>query len=341
MREVVATVSVDTEEDDWGSYAQSGASCRNIPHLLELHDLLAELGVRPTYLVNRAPLLTPESVEVLGRLAECPETEIGGHCHPWNTPPFTGEGVERSMMFKLPEAANTAKIGEVTRLIRSELGVQPLSFRAGRWAIGPTVSVGLAHHGYRVDASVTPFIDWTDQGGLDTWHAPSRPYRFRPERPFEPDPSGTMVELPTTIGFLGGRHRARAAIRRWLERSPLRHLSAVGVLDVLRVVRRRWLSPETSTARDMVALTDACLRSGEPVLGFTFHSCTLLPGATPFVRSEDDRKRFLGSIVTALRHCAESGVRFTTLSEAGELLFPGMITRRDRAPDTAPPSPTR
>ena len=319
----VLTVSIDTEEDDWGRYEPEGATTENIAHLVECHERMADCGARPTYLVNRPPLLDPDSVEILGALAGREEVEIGAHCHPWNTPPATGSGWERSMMSRLPAGANREKVAEVTRLILQELGSRPRTFRAGRWAFGPTVSAALAAEGYLVDASVSPFVDWTPEGGQDYIEAPYRPYRFHPERPFEPSPDGPMVEIPTTVGYLRGGHRRMARFRRSLERSVLARLKVVGLLGTAGVIQRRWLSPEHSSAADMLRLCEASLRSGERVLGLTFHSCTLLPGATPFVRDMRDRNRFLGSVEEVLRYASESGFEFRTLGEVGASILAG------------------
>jgi hypothetical protein len=317
----ILTVTIDTEEDNWGSYEPDGATTANIAHLRELHGRMAALGAHVTYLVNRPPLLAAESVAVLGDLAGGDEVEIGAHCHPWNTPPSTGSGPERSMMATLPLDANRGKVAEITRRIESELGVRPRSFRAGRWGFGPTVAAALAAEGYRIDASVSPFVDWTPDGGPDFLEAPFRPYRFHPERPLEPDPGGPMVEIPTTVGYLKGDPRRMARFRRSLERSFLARLKVVGLLGVSGVIQRRWLSPEHSSARDMIRLCAACLRSGQRVLDLTFHSCTLLPGATPFVRDDADRARFFRRIEDVLRFAGESGYAFGTLSEIGSALF--------------------
>jgi hypothetical protein len=321
MPEVSVTVTIDTEEDNWGSFAESGATSENIGHLPELQALFDRWGARATYLVNRPPLLSRPSVEVLGLLAARSEVEIGAHCHPWNTPPSTGAGAERSMMCDLPLEANRAKIGEITRRIEAELGVRPTSFRAGRWGFGPTVSMALAAEAYLVDVSVSPFVDWSGDGGPDFSVAPNRPYRFDPARPLVAAAAGPMVEIPTTVGFLRGDHRRRAALRRALGRSALRRLGVIGALNRAGLLTRRWLSPEASSAADMIRLAEACLRSGESVLGLTFHSCTLLPGATPFVRDEADRRRFLGAIEQVLRFCAESGLAFRTAGEVGAALL--------------------
>jgi hypothetical protein len=317
MYRAQVVVTIDTEEDNWGSFAETGATVRNIEHLPELQDRLSRFGARPTYLVNRPPLVSARSVEILGALAALPGVEIGAHCHPWNTPPSTGEGPERSMMCALPQERNRAKIAEVTERLREQLGVQPTSFRTGRWGFGPTVSAGLASLGYVVDASVTPFIDWRSEGGPDYSDARRHPYRFDPARPFTPDPHGSMVEIPTTVGFLGRWQEARSAVRRLAERDSLRGLRLIPVLEKAGLVRRRWLSPEQSSLQDILKLAEACLGAGVPVLDLSFHSCTLLPGATPFVRDENDLRRFLDTIEEFLRFTRESGAVFRNLSEVG------------------------
>lgn len=168
------------------------------------------------------------------------------------------------MMCNFGVEPNRAKIAAATRCVESELGVRPRSFRAGRWGFGPSVSMALAAEGYLVDASVSPFIDWTTDGGPDYSAAPNRPYRFRPERPLEPVPDGPMVAIATTVEFLRGNHRTLASVRLALSRSGLGKLGVIGALNCAGLLSRRWLSPETSRLDDMLRLAEACLRSGEP-----------------------------------------------------------------------------
>ncbi|MEX2048895.1 MAG: hypothetical protein WEB90_04895 [Gemmatimonadota bacterium] len=318
---VCVAVSIDTEEDNWGSYAQAGETTRNIAHLIELQDLFDRRGARPIYLVNRAPLLERAAVDVLGRVAARAGVEIGAHCHPWNTPPFTGASAERSMMAGLSDAENRGKIQEVGARMHSELGVRPRVFRAGRWGFGPSVARALVQEGYAIDTSVTPFMDWRNAGGPDYGDAPNEPYRFDPEAPLVPAPSGALVELPTTVGFLGDRDFRRAArMRRDLEAGRLTR-KFVGPFDRLGFFAKRWLSPENSTADTMIRLAESCVAVGQEYLQVTFHSSALLPGATPFVRTQDDRTEFLRRLDGFLAHCVASGYIFLTLSEIEARLF--------------------
>jgi hypothetical protein len=236
------------------------------------------------------------------------------------------------MMSGLPVEANRQKVAEITGLIERRLGVRPRTFRAGRWAFGTTVSTALVAEGYLADASVSPFVDWAAEGGPNYIEAPYRPYRFHPDRPFDPSPDGPMVEIPTTVGYLKGGHRRMARFRASIEKTILARLKVVGILSETGVLQRRWLSPEHSSASDMRRLCEACLRSGEPVLGLTFHSCTLLPGATPFVRDDGDRERLLRWIEEVLQYASGSGFVFRTLGEVAMSVLNGNVVTEGTQP---------
>ena len=311
-------VTIDTEEDDWGSYAPFGAAVENISRVPKLHELLGEYGVRPTYFVNYPPLLHKSSLDVLRSLRDDPTCEIATHCHPWNTPPFAALEEELvSMMCNLSVEANHEKLSVMTETLEEKLGVRPVSFRAGRWGFGPSVAMCLPALGYCVDSSVSPFVDWSRLGGPDYSQAPFQPYRFQPEAPLVPDATGPLVEIPTTVGFLRGDQSLMATTRRQLLRSPLRRVRLLGILDRLGLICFRWLSPETSTTRDLTRLSESIMRGGSRVLAMAFHSSTLLPGATPFVASNADLARFLDRIRRILAFWAEQEAEFVTVGELG------------------------
>ncbi|MEM7414168.1 MAG: hypothetical protein AAF389_01655 [Gemmatimonadota bacterium] len=313
---VDVSITIDTEEDDWDSYAPDGKSVGNILRLPDLQEVFDRWGARPTYLVNYAPLVDAGAVETLGALAARDDVEIGAHLHPWCTPPITLSGEDNSFMRDAPADDNRAKLATVVGLISSELGVQAKSFRAGRWGFGPTVSSVLADVGIEVDSSVSPLTDWRRMGGPDFTGAPLTPYRFSPADPVTPRPNGELAQLPPTVGFLSGDDRARQAIRAKLEASFLSKFKLVGIADRAGLLTRRWLSPELSSAGEMIRLAEGCVRRGRRFLNLTFHSGILLPGATPFVSDEDDRARFLAALDHVLGRFQQSGYRFRTLLEA-------------------------
>lgn len=320
---VQVMVTIDTEEDDWGSYDADGARVRNIAYLPDAHELFQRYGARPTFFVNRPPLLDSASLEVLSCLASDPAAEIAAHCHPWNTPPLEGPaGEDGSMMCNLSRETNRGKVAEITRLLDERLGVRPVSFRAGRWAFGPTVAGALHDLGYEVDSSVAPFVNWRRQGGPDFTGAQLEPYRFDPDEPLVPRSDGSLVEVPATVGSLKGSPGSQSRTRARLEEIELARHGLVGTLDRAGLFARRWLSPEVTRAADLIRLSENLVRHGTRTLGLTFHSCTLLPGATPFVRTQGDRVAFLAGIEGFLAHARDRGWTFSTVAEVAASVEP-------------------
>jgi hypothetical protein len=65
-------------------------------------------------------------------------------------------------------------------------------------------------------------------------------------------------------------------------------------------------------------LAETCLRRGYVNLNMSFHSTTLLPGKSPYVRSEADLDTFLASIEMVLKFAANAGFVFSPLAAALE-----------------------
>jgi len=94
----------------------------------------------------------------------------------------------------------------------------------------------------------------------------------------------------------------------------------VGILDRLGLAALRWLSPEVATGPEMIRLARTLVAGGVRFLNFTFHSPTLVPGLTPFVRSEADLRAFLGRIEQFLDFARSHGFRFAPLGRGPEIL---------------------
>lgn len=309
-------VTIDTEEDDWGSYRPTGASVENIRRLEDLTELWDRFGARPTYFVNYPPMDSPDASEVLRTLAARTDCEMGVHCHPWNTPPLReGPGEASSMMSRLSDEENEAKLRVLTQRFTDLFQIRPRIFRAGRWGFGPSVARPLHKLGYEADFSVSPCVDWSGTDGPDYSALSPVPYRFEPSDPFVPRSDGPLVEVPTSVGYLRGPQGFSGKARRALERSLLARWKVVGVLDTLGLLARRWISPETSSGGEMVKLASNLTRSGVRVLDLTFHSSALRPGLTPFVKTDAERKRLLARIEKFLEYCSRKGFRFSTAGE--------------------------
>jgi hypothetical protein len=313
-------ITVDTEEDLWAEYRREGNPVENIGALPMFQELADRYGAIPTYLVNWAVADAAASSRTLRGLVESGDCEIGMHCHPWNTPPFE-EPLDRyhSMLCSLPAALVARKLENLHTRIVERVGVVPVTFRAGRWGFSESVGRSLQKLGYTIDTSISPGVDWTKDHGPDYSKAPITPYRFDPSDYLTPAPFGPLLEVPPTIGFWQGHHAARLRIRKALLGSrAARGLRLPGLLDRTRLLNFGWLSPEPSDAASMIRIARRALRNGTRTLNLCFHSTSLVPGLTPFVRTRADRADFLQRIEVFLRFAAESGIVFSRLSDATE-----------------------
>ena len=127
-------------------------------------------------------------------------------------------------------------------------------------------------------------------------------------------PGGPLLEVPTTIGFL--QHNEAFCRRAIANQGLARRLHLRGILERAHIVNLRWLSPELSSARDMIALAKRLLREGCAYLNMSFHSTTLVPGKTPFVRTSEDLELFLRRTDELLRFVADQGVEFCGLAQS-------------------------
>jgi hypothetical protein len=310
-------ITIDTEEDDWGAYRTSNFSVENIAQIPRLQSLFDRYGAVPTYLLTY-PVVTNDSARGVFRdILARERCEIGAHCHPWNTPPFEELiNARHSMLCNLPSDTVARKIELLKSEITQALGVVPISFRSGRWGFGPHVAAALQQFGFRVDTSVTPFVDWSVYEGPDYRVAPLCKYRFNASDIQTPVPNGSLLEVPATIGFLQQNYELCRRVIGW--RAATSRLHMIGILERAGLVNLRWLSPELSTGKEMVRLAKTSLARGCSYLNMTLHSTTLLPGKSPYVRTEEDLETFLGHIELLLQFAANEGLAFSPLAKALE-----------------------
>ena len=288
-RETVVIVSIDTEEDNWRP-SRNGVAVGNIRELVRLGGFFDRLGVRPTYLVNYQVAIKPCAVEVLRDLGAAGNAEIGAHLHPWNTPPLDEAFIPRNTMLKnLPADLQLAKLERLTATLEQAFETSPRVFRAGRFGFGSGTVAALLHCDYRVDSSVTPFWNWEWlDAGPNFVGAPLDAYRLAPgDDVTRPAPNGELLEIPLSYGFSRGPFSFWDPTRRLLEAPPLRWLHLAGIVARIGVARRIVLSPELATTADMLTLSRRLLEHGVRHLQVFWHSPSLTPGLTPFVRSAD------------------------------------------------------
>jgi len=174
-----------------------------------------------------------------------------------------------------PESAIVSKLQTVHELF-GECGLQPRSFRGGRYSSGGPIHTVLKALGFTVDSSIVPFSSFPETGAPD----------FRSCDP-EPRCAGENVhrhgfwEVPLTLGFTRPNFRHWAARFAWFETPWLRSLRIGGMLANLGIVRRVWLNFETDSSDAMLQLLPVVRELGLPAVIFTVHSSSLVLNGNP------------------------------------------------------------
>ncbi|HNT42945.1 MAG TPA: hypothetical protein PKN85_00670 [Syntrophorhabdaceae bacterium] len=317
---VKVAITIDTEEDLWGEYTPAPCPVDNIDSIPLVQDIFDRYGAIPTYLVDYPVVIDDRASRLLRDIREKGGCELGTHCHPWNTPPYgDNASVKATMLCNLEEDAVRRKMENLHETFVARFGMAPVSFRAGRWGFGPAVARSIQDLGYRVDSSVTPLVDWSDYGGPDFFGAPRHPYRLNPASILEPAEDGSLLEAPPTTGFFQKNAELCGKVFRYVMKGNLtRRLKGIGLLEHSRLINLRWLSPELSSGEDMLLLAERLVRHGTSFLNMCFHSTSLLPGKSPFVRDGKDLRRFLLNIGMFLQYARDAGWNFIALKDIRE-----------------------
>lgn len=299
-------VTVDTEEEfDWDRPIEREAhTVQTVARLARFQQFCEAQGVCPIYLVDYPIISSPAAVAILREAVVAGKAEVGMQLHPWVNPPHEEEVTERnSFAGNLPEALERAKFRNLRDGIERQIGAPPLIYRAGRYGVGPNTAKILSDGGIAIDTSVRARFDYSAAGGPN--------FRDLPVRPWWIDRSAGLMELPLTTVYWGLLRQLGQTLYARLWRVPrLRGLLAkVGMLE------RIPLTPEGVTLDEALRGIDIAIDEGLPVLVFSFHSPSLAPGFTPYVRNEDDLDALYGWWRTAFAYLAKRGVAPTRVSE--------------------------
>ena len=298
-------LTVDTEEEfDWSKPLHpEGHTLHSVTRLARFQQFCEGQGVVPVYLVDYPVASSPFAAEVLRDAVTAGRAEIGVQLHPWVNPPF-GEQVNEFNSFagNLPPELEHAKFAKLRSTIEQAFGATPRIYRAGRYGVGPNTPAILKDHGIAIDTSVRARFDYSSEGGGN--------FRDLPIRPWWVDRPGGLMELPLTTVYWGGLARAG----HWLYPRLWRVPRLRGALARVGLLERIPLTPEGVNEVEARRGIKAAVREGLPVLVFSFHSPSLQPGHTPYVRSEEDLDAFYSWWRAAFALLAEHGVRPTTVT---------------------------
>lgn len=316
-------ITVDTEEDNWGDYRSTGCTLENITRIPALQRILDDFDVKPTYLITYPVATDQTAAAILGELLEAGKCEIGTHCHPWNTPPFEeAKSHVNTMLCNLPDDLQRRKISLLHETIQRRFNSSPVSFRSGRWGYSDVVARNLCRTGYKIDTSITPYTDWTDQHGPDFSDISPRGFRFADDETVQESRNGGLVEVPATIGYVGclsRNARVIGAIRKLAQGELARRARLMGILSRLMLAKKVWLSPENADLTDMIKLTRRMRSDGYGLINMVFHSSSLKHGLTPFVQARQDEETFLEKITGFLSFAREARIGSVRLCDTPRL----------------------
>jgi hypothetical protein len=269
---------VDTEEEGLfvGAYPRVPAGVRNVAELRRLEFVTREFGIPLTLLVSYPVARDPACCDVLLRWKDVLGAEIGAHLHPWNTPPFADlPWPEPIPSDRLPPELLRAKLQTLLAAIEDNLGVQPRSFRMGRWDFGRQVRRLLPEHGIQVDSSIVPCRHVV--GAPDNFLAPGDPFWLDTG-----DGRPRTIEIPLTLVPL------LAGVPRLLHRLSRRFAGTGGerILSGFRSWGAIGPQPVWYPQPTMRLAARLHARRGGRVLSVSVHSSELMPGGSPNSRDE-------------------------------------------------------
>jgi len=309
-------VVVDTEEEfDWRQpFARSATAVTHIKEQYRAQEVLERYGIKPLYAVDFPVASQEQGYRPLREWLDDGHCDIGAHLHPWVNPPDEEElSARNSFPGNLPEWLEREKLKRLTDTIATNFGHRPMTYRAGRYGIGRATGGILEELGYHVDTSVVPFTDFGEIAGPDFSSATRDPFWF--------GPTGGVLEVPLTVGWCGILRHSGNSIQPVLMSGVGMRFHLPGAFARLGLFERIRLTPEGVSFAELKRLTDTLLASGNRIFVLSYHSPTLAPGNTPYVRDEAGLQEFLSVLDRYCEYFVTScGGRGSTMDEIHEAL---------------------
>jgi len=286
---MLLAVSIDVEEEGLFSrqYESAEVTANNVRCLEAVDPIFREFQIRPTLMASYQVMRHPEYRELLVTLRDRWDGELGAHLHAWNTPPLRPLPIPEPVPSELiPEDLLDAKMNSLLGTFDA-VGCSPVSFRMGRFNIGPKMLAVLERTGFRVDGSIAPMRRY--YGGPERLDGLLDPYFPDRDDPYRPGNS-PILEVPMTIvpvvpglGSLLERMGRRPRVASWASWFAMN----LGSLPA---------QPAWTGLRRLKAAVRLHRSRGGTVLSVFFHSSELMPGGYPGHGTADDVRSFLDKL---------------------------------------------
>lgn len=269
-------LTVDTESDNqWNmKHTQTTENANFIPRF---QSLCEDYGIRPVYLIDYSMSKDKFLVSFLKEKKQRNLCEIGMHLHAWDTPPMhdLDSSIKgRPYLIEYPIEIMEEKISSITDRLEYLFCEKMLSHRAGRWAINKVYAQLLYEHGYRIDCSITPGINWNSQsGGINGGPDYSRECACINKL------FGTnILEVPMTVKYIHTYYYENNMSFNQKIKQYLKYL----------IGRNVWLRPALFSNKEMFSLIEKCHKENVYYLEYMIHSSELMPNGSPYFKSNEE-----------------------------------------------------
>lgn len=305
-------VTVDTEEDfDWNKpLTRDGYGLDSLDRLDKFQQFCEGQNVAPIYLVDYPVISNAHAAERLKSFVNSGKASVGAQLHSWVNPPFVEETSNfNSFAGNLPKDIERAKLLTLVEKIEKTLGMAPIIYRAGRYGTGPNTATILHEAGILIDTSVRSKFNYSANEGPDYTHHPVKPYWL--------DTNRQLLELPLTTMYWGLLRRQGDFIYPKLSHSP----NLRSILARTNMLERIALTPEGITVDEAIRAVDMAVDAQLPLLNLSFHSPSLQPGHTPYVRDKADLDRLYDWWRRVFAYCELCNFKPATLDEIYQSAF--------------------
>lgn len=327
-RQIYFVITIDTECDKGAAWVtqkplQFKAVTEAIPNQFE--PLFQKYHAKATYLLSPEVIKNDKCVKIL-KTVHSNGAELGTHLHGEFIEPLPEyeAKITSRMQNTYSKEIEYAKLKNLTSLFQHTFGFPPISFRAGRFGISNHTFSILSELGYKVDSSVAPYCEWSeDSGKTSFWGFPTHPYypNYKDNKKKGDLP---VLVVPVTIG------------NTWYEYVPDRILETIpnhprlwGIplkyLKLKKFFQPIWLRPTftQSTVDNMKTLMLRQLKRNTNQNVFfvmMFHNVDFVPGCSPYARTALEAQHLFDRLENILSFAENLPVRFITLSKIGELI---------------------
>lgn len=290
-------ITVDTEGDNLWEYKEGEViQTRNAEFIPCFQQLCMKYGFKPVYLTNFEMANSQLFVNNAKEWVDQGNCEIGLHLHAWNNPPIVelkGPYHGNPYLVEYSEEVMRAKFKTLYELLSEKFGVNPVTHRAGRWAMDARYFKILREFGIKVDCSFTPGVSWKMAKG-------------------KTQDGSDYTNVPHTIQWMKGVLEVPATLRRF---HNWRNGSFKHRVKSLLLGEDVWLRPAMSNFASMKKVLDIVSKEDNvDFVEFMIHSSELMPGGSPYFKTTEDVEREYRTMDQFFNYAAQKGYRGITLA---------------------------